>query len=82
MLRNAQRRTVPTQLLGFDQPSDPAIDRLARLAPQRLRAPMALVAIVDIGNIDVIAVPDHENTYPVSIPPARSRRVRRAAYER
>ncbi len=32
MQRDAKRRTAQTQLLGFDKPTDPALDRLARLA--------------------------------------------------
>ena len=54
MLRDTQRRATPPQLLGFDQPTDPALDRLARLAAQVLRTPNALVAIVDADRQDVV----------------------------
>ena len=54
MLRAAQRRATPMQLLEFDKPTDPALDRLARLAAQVLRTPTALVAIMDADRQDVI----------------------------
>jgi signal transduction histidine kinase len=54
MQRHAQRRAAPTQLLGFDKTTDPALDRLARLAAQVLRTPIALVTIVDADRQDVV----------------------------
>jgi signal transduction histidine kinase len=54
MLRDAHRRTAQTQLLGFDKPTDPALDRLARLAVRILHAPTALISIVDADRQDVI----------------------------
>ena len=54
MLRDAHRRTAQTQLLGFDKPTDPALDRLARLAARVLHAPTALVSIVDADRQYVI----------------------------
>ncbi len=54
MLRDAHRRTAQTPLLGFDKPTDPALDRLARLAARVLHAPTALVSIVDADRQYVI----------------------------
>ena len=55
MLRDTHRRTAQTQLLGFDKPTDPALDRLARLAARVLHAPTALVSIMDADRQHVIA---------------------------
>ena len=54
MLRDAPRHTAQKQLRGLDKPTDPALDRLARLAVRALRAPTALVAIVGMERQDVI----------------------------
>jgi len=54
MQRDAKRRTAQTQLLGFDKPTDPALDRLARLAARVLHTPTALVAIIEADRQDVI----------------------------
>ncbi len=62
MLRNAQRRAAPPQLLGFDKPTDPALDRLARLAAQVLRTPTVLVTIMDTHRQDVLGCAERSAT--------------------
>src|SRR5262249_3158087 len=53
MLRDACR-TAQKQIAGFDVPTDPAFDRLARLATRILSTPTALVVIADADRLTVI----------------------------
>ena len=53
MLRDA-RRTAQKQMLGFDEPNDPTLDRLSRLANRMLCTPTALVVIADADRLKVI----------------------------